>query len=64
MGLSDKAKNSAEENLGKAKEKVGDATGNKSLAREGELDQAKANVKQGVEHVKDAFDDDDSADRR
>ena len=55
MALGDKIKNSAEELGGKAKEAVGHATGNESLEAEGKADQAKANVKQAGEDVKDAF---------
>ena len=55
MSESDKIKNAAEEALGKAKEGVGKATGNDSLKNEGRVDQAKANVKQTGEDVKDAF---------
>ncbi len=53
MSAIDKAKNKAEELLGKAKEAVGGATGNHELKNEGKGDQGSANVKQGGEHVKD-----------
>jgi uncharacterized protein YjbJ (UPF0337 family) len=51
----DKAKNKAEEVTGKAKEKVGRATGNTSTENEGKGDQAKSNLKDAGEKVKDAF---------
>ena len=54
MSAVDKAKNKAEELLGKAKEVVGDVTGNESLKDEGKSDQGKSDLKQGGEHVKDA----------
>jgi uncharacterized protein YjbJ (UPF0337 family) len=55
MGIADKAKNAAEEAVGKAKEVIGDATGNDELKAEGKTDQTKSNVKQAGENVKDAF---------
>ncbi|MCW2759120.1 MAG: CsbD-like protein [Nocardioidaceae bacterium] len=55
MGIADKAKNTAEDLLGKAKEAVGDITNDDSLKAEGKKDQAKSDVKGGVENVKDAF---------
>lgn len=45
--------NKAEELGGKAKEAAGDVTGNDDLKNEGKGDQVKADVKQGVEDVKD-----------
>lgn len=53
--MNDKIKNSAEEAGGQVKETLGDATGNESLEAEGRADQAKANIKQAGEDVKDAF---------
>jgi uncharacterized protein YjbJ (UPF0337 family) len=53
----DKAKNKAEELGGVAKERAGEATGDDSLRAEGETDQAKGNLKQAGEKVKDAFKD-------
>ena len=47
--------NEIEEIAGKAKEKLGAATGDESLERQGEMDQSKANLKQAGEKVKDAF---------
>jgi uncharacterized protein YjbJ (UPF0337 family) len=55
MGNEDKMKNSAEGTLGKAKEKLGDATDDEKMQREGKTDQSKADVKQAGEKVKDAF---------
>lgn len=59
MAEDNKIKNAAEETVGKMKEGVGEATGNESLANKGRMDQAKANVKQAGEKVKDAVTDDD-----
>ncbi len=55
MGMDDKLKNSTDSTLGKAKEKVGDASGDKDMQAEGKGDQAKADLKQAGEKVKDAF---------
>ena len=55
MGMDDKLKHSAEGGLGKAKEKLGDATDDKSLKSEGKKDKSKADLKQAGEKVKDAF---------
>jgi uncharacterized protein YjbJ (UPF0337 family) len=57
MGDDDKMRNKADDVMGQAKEKVGDATDNESLENEGKSDQTKANLKQAGEHVKDAFKD-------
>jgi uncharacterized protein YjbJ (UPF0337 family) len=38
---------------GKAKEKAGEATGNRDLEREGQADQAKAGIKGGVDEAAD-----------
>lgn len=54
MGLDDKIKNAAENLGGKAKEKTGEATGDRDLQAEGVGDQASANTKQAGEKVKDA----------
>lgn len=56
MGMDDKMKHSAESSLGKAKEKLGDATDDRSLESEGKKDQSKADLRQAKENVKDAFD--------
>ncbi|KQW06569.1 CsbD-like protein [Leifsonia sp. Root4] len=58
MAEDNKIKNAAEETVGKMKEGVGEATGNESLANKGRMDQAKANVKQAGEKIKDAVTDD------
>ncbi|MCM3514480.1 CsbD family protein [Nocardioides sp. P86] len=55
MGIADKVKNAAEDALGKAKEVVGDVTGNDSLKAEGKADQTKASAKKTGEDVKDVF---------
>ena len=56
MGIADKAKNAAEDLVGKAKEAVGDAKGDDSLKAEGQKDQTKASVKKKTgEDVKDVF---------
>ena len=57
MSALDKAKNKAEEIGGKAKEHAGEATGDEQLEAEGQADQAKGNLKQAGEKVKDAFKD-------
>lgn len=57
MGIGDKIKNAAEEATGKAKELLGEATGDSSTKAEGQVDQAKANTKQAGESVKDAVKD-------
>lgn len=55
MSGMDKAKNKAQNLIGKAKEAVGKATGDKSTEKEGKADQAKASLKEAGEKVKDAF---------
>lgn len=55
MSDKDKAKNKAEELTGKVKERFGDATDDTDLEAEGKADQAKANLKQAGEKIKDAF---------
>jgi uncharacterized protein YjbJ (UPF0337 family) len=51
----DKAKNKAQDLGGKAKEAVGKVTGDKRTEHEGKGDQAKSNLKDAGEKVKDAF---------
>ena len=51
----DKIKNKAEELSGQGKEAVGNATDDRDLQAEGQKDQAKGNVKQAGEKIKDAF---------
>lgn len=55
MGLDDKIKNASEDMTGKVKEGTGKATDDESLEAEGKGDQAKADIKQAGEKVKDAF---------
>jgi len=55
MGIGDKIENAAENLAGKAKAAVGDATDDENLQAEGHGDQAKSNLKQAGENVKDAF---------
>jgi uncharacterized protein YjbJ (UPF0337 family) len=55
MGLDDKVQNAAEKLGGKGKEATGEATGDESLKDEGQTDQAKGDLKQAGEKVKDAF---------
>ena len=51
----DKAKNKAQNLGGNAKEAVGKVAGDKSTENEGKGDQAKSNLKDAGEKVKDAF---------
>lgn len=53
MGTEDKMQNAAEDWTGKAKEAVGNATGDEQMEAEGKMDQAKAAVKDKVEDAKD-----------
>ncbi|KQY57600.1 MULTISPECIES: CsbD family protein [unclassified Nocardioides] len=53
MSFIDKAKNAAEDAIGKVKEAVGDVTGNDSLEADGKSDQAEASVKDAGEKAKD-----------
>jgi uncharacterized protein YjbJ (UPF0337 family) len=55
VSATDKAKNNAEELGGKAKEAAGKVTGDKNTQNEGKGDQAKSNLKDAGEKVKDAF---------
>ena len=55
MSTEDKVKNTAEQATGKVKETAGKVTGNESLEAEGHGDQAKGNLKQAGEKVKDVF---------
>ena len=55
MSERDKLSNKAQEIKGSVKEKVGDATDNRDLEAKGQSDQAKGNLKQAGEKVKDAF---------
>jgi len=55
MGIGDKIENKTEELKGSAKEHAGKATGDQELEAEGHKDQAKSNIKQVGEKVKDVF---------
>jgi uncharacterized protein YjbJ (UPF0337 family) len=55
MGADDKLQNMADEKVGEAKETFGKATDNEDLEAEGKTDQAKADLKQAGEKVKDVF---------
>lgn len=55
MGGEDKTENKVEDFRGQAKEKIGQATGDEALERQGKTEQAKADLKQAGEKVKDAF---------
>jgi uncharacterized protein YjbJ (UPF0337 family) len=55
MSTEDKISNKAQELKGKVKEGIGDATDDRNLERQGQNDQAKGNLKQAGEKVKDAF---------
>jgi len=55
MGAEDKASNKIDNVGGKAKEAMGKVTGDKSTENEGKVDQAKSNLKDAGEKIKDAF---------
>lgn len=55
MGIDDKISNAGEKAAGKVKETSGKATGDESQETEGKVDQAKADLKDAGEKVKDAF---------
>jgi uncharacterized protein YjbJ (UPF0337 family) len=55
MATEDKAAHKATEVKGKVKEGVGDATDDQELQAEGQADQAKGNLKQAGDKIKDAF---------
>ncbi|HZA10148.1 CsbD family protein [Mycobacterium sp.] len=55
MSATDKAKNKAQDLGGKAKEAAGKVTGDESTRNEGRGDQAKSNLKDAGEKVKDTF---------
>jgi uncharacterized protein YjbJ (UPF0337 family) len=55
MSFLDKAKDKAEELMGKGKQEVGDKTGNEDLQAEGRKDEAKGDLKQAGEKFKDAL---------
>jgi uncharacterized protein YjbJ (UPF0337 family) len=55
MSFADKAKDKVEELMGRGKEAAGEASGDDELKAEGQTDQAKANLKQAAEKIKDVF---------
>lgn len=55
MGLEDKARNKVDDLRGKAEEAAGRATDDEELEAQGRDDQAKSDLKQAGEKVKDAF---------
>jgi uncharacterized protein YjbJ (UPF0337 family) len=55
MAGEDKLNNKIEEVVGKVKDRVGGATGDRELQAEGRADQSRSNLKQAGEKVKDAF---------
>jgi uncharacterized protein YjbJ (UPF0337 family) len=55
MGTDDKMDNKADELIGKAKDWVGGATGDRDLQAEGQAQKSKGNLKQAGEKIKDAF---------
>ncbi|MBW1637562.1 MULTISPECIES: CsbD family protein [Microbacterium] len=56
MSAGDKMKHTAEKVGGKVKEGVGKVTDNEDLEREGQADQAKANLKKAGDDLKDVVD--------
>ncbi len=54
MGTQDKISNQAQDLGGRAKEELGEMTGDRDMSREGRADQAKAAVKDVGESMKDA----------
>ena len=54
MATEDKAAHKATEIKGKVKETVGDVTDDQDLKAEGQADQAKGNIKQAGDKLKDA----------
>ena len=57
MATDDKLRNQGEELKGKTKETIGRATDDEELEAQGRTDQAKANLKDAGEKVKDAIKD-------
>ena len=55
MGTDDKMDNKADEVIGKVKDRVGGATGDRDLQAEGQAQKSKGNLKQAGEKIKDAF---------
>ena len=58
MGWEDKLDNAKDEAIGHAKEHIGRATNDDEMEREGRIEEAKSNLKQAGENVKDAVRDD------
>jgi uncharacterized protein YjbJ (UPF0337 family) len=54
MSTADKIENQAQDMAGKAKEYVGEKTGDERLRADGMADQDESQLKQAGEHVKDA----------
>lgn len=57
MGVDDKARHAMEEAGGKVKEGWGKLTDDERLEAEGKMDQAKADIKQAGENLKDSVND-------
>ena len=55
MSSENKIDNKVDEAVGKVKDRVGGATGDRDLQAEGQAQQSKSNLKQAGEKVKDAF---------
>jgi uncharacterized protein YjbJ (UPF0337 family) len=55
MSFADKVKNQLQSMKGKGKQRVGGATGNRSMQAEGDVEHAKGDIKKAGENVKDAF---------
>ncbi|WP_027344340.1 CsbD family protein [Hamadaea tsunoensis] len=55
MGTVDKTKHEAQDLIGKAKEKIGDATDNHRLQAEGVVEQGKAKLGKAGDEVRDAL---------
>jgi uncharacterized protein YjbJ (UPF0337 family) len=53
MSIFDKAKDKAEQAVGAAKEKIGEATGNEDLKNSGKADQTKGEVKEAGHDLRD-----------
>jgi uncharacterized protein YjbJ (UPF0337 family) len=53
MGILDKAKDKAEQLIGEAKEKIGQMTGNESLADAGKRDQLSGEAKEAGHNLRD-----------
>ena len=55
MGTDDKMDNKADELVGKVKDRVGGATGDRDMQAEGQAQKSKGNLKQAGEKIKDVF---------